>query len=156
MSYNEKENNPHWNGGITTDGRGRVLLLNRNHHRATHEGYVFEHILIAEQVLGKPIGKEHEIHHVDEIPAHNNNNNLVVCENHAYHLFLHRRARALKACGHVNWEKCRECKTYDNPSIMTVHSRKEHRTVYIHKKCNSQKMKAYYSKVRGGDSHSAS
>ena len=134
--YNIRENNGGWKGGKTRDNRGRCLTLNKNHPRATHEGYVFDHILICEKVLGRFLKKETPIHHVDCNPSNNQNTNLVLCDSHSYHGLLHRRLRALIACGHKNWEKCRECKKYDDPETMTVHTNKKYRTIYIHKECN--------------------
>jgi len=60
------------------------------------------------------------VHHVDEDRENNKRNNLVVCEDDAYHFLLHRRMRALKACGHVSWIKCDFCKQYDDPKNMYI------------------------------------
>jgi hypothetical protein len=60
--------------------------------------YKFEHVLIAEKALGKPLPKGAVVHHVDRDSMNNNTKspwNLVVCPDQAYHLLLHARVRAL-------------------------------------------------------------
>ena len=87
-------------------------------HPRTHKnGYVFEHILMAEQALGKPLPKGAEIHHHG---ARDNNSQIVICQDHAYHMLLHRRMRALKACDHANWRKCAFCKQHDKPENLYI------------------------------------
>lgn len=77
---------------------------------------VLRHVLIAEQALGKRLPKGAQVHHVDEDRSNDRNDNLVICPNASYHQLLHRRQRALDACGNANWRKCHICKQYDAPS----------------------------------------
>lgn len=146
MSYNAGENNPMWNGGVIIDMRGRSLLWQPEHPRANPNGYVFEHILNAEKVFGKFITANHPIHHVDGVLLNNANHNLVICEDTSYHALLHRRARALKACGHANWVMCRECKQYGPQETMTLHSTRKTQKIYIHKYCNAERMARWRKK----------
>lgn len=114
-----KEKNHNWKGGFSTvRGTSKgwyVLIHDPTHTRANNKGYVMQHILIVERAMGKPLPLGAEAHHVNEIPNDNRNSNLVVCQNHAYHILLHQRRRALQACGHAAWRKCRFCKKYDDP-----------------------------------------
>ena len=55
----------------------------------------FEHVLIAEKALGKPLPKGAQVHHLNERKGDNRNTNLVVCPDDAYHKLLHKRARDL-------------------------------------------------------------
>ena len=105
---------PLWNGGKTTNN-GRIMLYNPNHPRANVKGYVFRTILIVEKAIGKFLSLKHEVHHIDGSLKNDENKNLIVCESHAYHLSLHRKKRALDACGNPNWWKCGHCKQYDDP-----------------------------------------
>lgn len=61
------------------------------HPRSDCRGYVFEHIVVAEKVLGKYLPEGAVVHHIDGNGLNNNNNNLVVCQDHAYHMTLHKR-----------------------------------------------------------------
>lgn len=49
-------NNPLWKDG-RSNSSGYVVLLRPEHTRANVGGYVYEHILIAEKALGKPLPK---------------------------------------------------------------------------------------------------
>jgi len=111
------ENNSNWKGGRHLLA-GRPMILNYDHPRSHPNGYVFEHIVIAEKALGKSLPQKVDIHHVDGNRANNTNSNLVVCENRAYHALLHRRTRALQVCGNPNWRKCLYCKKWDDPENM--------------------------------------
>jgi hypothetical protein len=102
-------------------------------HTFGAEGRRFKHIVICEEVLGKPLPPKAEVHHVDENKGNNKNNNLVICQDSAYHKLLHQRMRALKACGHADWLKCTCCKQYDSPEkIIYGHNR-----VKFHRKCKN-------------------
>ena len=63
------------------------------------------HIVIAETVIGKPLPKGAEVHHVDGDGYNNAHANLVICQDSAYHKLLHVRARVLKAGGDPNTHK---------------------------------------------------
>lgn len=100
------------------------------HPQAQKQGYVLEHILIAENVLGKPLPPKAVIHHVDGDRQNNSPNNLVICEDNNYHKLLHQRMNALKFGGDKNMRKCIHCKKYDYPKKLTICGN----TVY-HKTC---------------------
>jgi len=87
------------------------------YHNGTSNG---EHRAVVENAMGKVLPPGAVVHHHDGNGRKNNSDNLVACEDQAYHLLLHLRERALKACGHATWMKCRYCKTFDNPVAMYV------------------------------------
>ena len=62
------------------------------------DGRRLEHRAVAERVLGKPLPPGAEIHHVNESKLDNRPENLVICQDHAYHALLHSRLAALRAC----------------------------------------------------------
>ena len=88
------------------------------HEKADLYGYVYEHVIAAEKVLGKSPPKGVIVHHVDEDPSNNQNNNLVICQDQTYHLLLHSRRDALLACGNPDWRRCTICKEYGDPTKM--------------------------------------
>lgn len=88
-------NNSNWRGGRTTH-EGYALIYKPGHHRARANGYVPEHILIAEKKLGRRLryfGPSHPdseiVHHVNGVKDDNRPENLMVVSP-AEHADLHR------------------------------------------------------------------
>lgn len=59
--------------GYIITHNGYKKLLRKDHHLADSKGYVAEHILVAEEGLGRDIKKNEVVHHID----HNKLNNLI-------------------------------------------------------------------------------
>lgn len=78
------------------------------HNRATN-GYVLEHILVAERALGKPLPRHAEVHHRDENKQNNDPGNLIICENAAYHRLIHLRTRLYRQSV-SGLKRCSVCK----------------------------------------------
>lgn len=119
-----------WQGGQIKNEAGYLCILQPEHPRVNGLGYVRIHILVAEKAVGHFLAPPIVIHHLDENPANNANNNLVICPDSAYHNLLHQRLRAKKECGNPNWRKCNYCKKYDSPSNMWMNTSNAH-----HKEC---------------------
>lgn len=89
--------NPNWKGG-RSHNQGRPLIYAPDHPRAKmgNGRHVYEHLLIAELALGRPLPLGVEVHHVNEDKTDNRRCNLVLCENRAYHMLLHDRTRLVR------------------------------------------------------------
>jgi hypothetical protein len=135
--HNKKLNigskNPSWNGG-RRKCNGYSVVYSPGHHRANNNG-VLEHILIAEKAMGECLPIKAEIHHIDGDKQNNKNNNLVVCQDRAYHMLLHRRQKALKECGYANFRKCAYCGKYDDIKNMYKHTKRYN---YWHRECSNR------------------
>jgi hypothetical protein len=114
--FKKLENHLMWKGGrVNSHG---YTAIKKDHPRSTPTGYVLEHIVIAEEVLGKPLSAGVVIHHVNGDGHDNRKENLVICENDTYHRLLHKRSKSFKITGNVNYRKCWICQTYGDPKEM--------------------------------------
>lgn len=87
------------------------LMTSRPEHPRAKNGCVYDHVLIAEQALGRYLPEGVEVHHVDENERNNTKTNLVICQDRAYHKLLHVRSRLVRAGGNPNLEKlCCDCR----------------------------------------------
>ncbi len=77
--------NKSWKGGRRVVD-GYVWLRMPDHHLAQKNGYVAEHRLIAEQVLGRRLKPEEVVHHDDDDKQNNRPTNLVVYPDNATHM----------------------------------------------------------------------
>lgn len=131
-----------WKGGRVVR-RGYVQIHDREHNRTTKLGYVLEHIVIVENIIGFSLPPKSVIHHVNENKCDNRNQNLVVCQDTEYHSLLHRRQRAYNECGHAKWRKCNICKKYDHPDNLFINGRNSY-----HRSCSADKAKVRRSKIK--------
>lgn len=94
--------NSNWKGGRTVASNGYVLVKRPEHLRADCRGYVYEHILVAEQAIGRPILPTEQVHHKNHIKTDNRPNNLEVKASRAHHAAEHRKRDDLRAVGEAN------------------------------------------------------
>lgn len=89
------EHNASWKGGKRINEHGYVEIYMPTYPKAKPNGYVYEHIYIAEQMLGRPLlsfGVKDErtevVHHINGIKTDNRPENLLVLgvnEHHKLH-----------------------------------------------------------------------
>lgn len=80
------DKNPSWKGGRTVDKDGYVLLHKPDHPDCNSNGYIREHRLVAESVLGRRLTKTEVVHHINDVRDDNRPENLTVFESNAIHL----------------------------------------------------------------------
>jgi uncharacterized protein (DUF1330 family)/RNA polymerase subunit RPABC4/transcription elongation factor Spt4 len=74
--YKKEEKIPNnWKGGRTYHKKGYVLVRAKDHPRNS-SGYVFEHIIVLENHLGRFLAKDENVHHVNGIKDDNRIENL--------------------------------------------------------------------------------
>lgn len=108
--------------------RGYVLLYRPTHHRAqkhgANKGYVFEHIVVAENMIGRKLLQDEVVHHKDRVRSNNEASNLQVMKREEHnrmhskeqHRLLHHILQGEKRCkkcgtlicGHGLCKKCDE------------------------------------------------
>jgi hypothetical protein len=82
----EGEDHPGWKGGRTVDKSGYILVYQPKHPNCNSNGYIREHRLVVEKSIGRYLTDTEVIHHVDDDPANNALENLVLYETNAKHL----------------------------------------------------------------------
>lgn len=105
------DKNPHWKGGRYINHSGYVMIYMPEHKRSMANGYVREHIVLAEKALGRELPQGSQVHHFGET---SDNSKLCICHDQKYHFLLHIRAKALSECGDANKRKCKFCQKYDD------------------------------------------
>lgn len=140
---NNKKHGNHWKGGKSIDKDGYLLVYMPKHPRARTNGYVLEHILVVEKACRRYLKDDEEIHHINGIRDDNRVINLVLCKDRAHHFYLHRSQRALDACNHADWLKCKYCKQWDSPENMCVYDHQG-----WHRECHIKYMREYHKHRR--------
>ena len=80
------EKNFFWNGGRKKDRDHYVLVKVPGHPNATKQGYVREHRLVMENMLGRYLDPIEVVHHQDSDKTNNDPSNLILFANNAEHL----------------------------------------------------------------------
>ena len=87
-----RENNSSWKGGKRVNEHGYIEIYMPDYPKAKPNGYVYEHIYIAEQMLGRPLKSNSRgdemtevVHHINGIKSDNSPENLLVLESREHH-----------------------------------------------------------------------
>jgi len=76
------ENHPNWKGGRRKDKRGYAYILKPSHPFSMYGGYILEHRLIMEQMLGRYLTSKEFVHHMNGIKDDNRRENLKLIVSH--------------------------------------------------------------------------
>jgi hypothetical protein len=87
-------NNGRWQGGRRLRADGYIEVLLPGHPRAKSTGYVLEHLLVMETILGRPLAPKEVVHHKDRQRANNAPENLQLFASNAEHRHIAHGARA--------------------------------------------------------------
>ncbi|MHA1360894.1 MAG: hypothetical protein ACTSRC_22460 [Candidatus Helarchaeota archaeon] len=85
------KNHGSWKGGKIIKN-GYPATYNPEHPRAMKIGYVYDHILVGEKILGRTPRRSEPIHHIDFDRKNSNEDNLIICRNHREHGLIHSSA----------------------------------------------------------------
>jgi len=83
--------NGNWKGGKWKTFNGYKVVLKPDHPFVNKTGYIFEHILIIEELLGRYVKKEEKVHHIDLDKSNNNTDNLIILPNMKAHNKAHKQ-----------------------------------------------------------------
>jgi len=84
-NHNRGEKSHIWKGGRIKTSLGYILIYAPNHpHPNTPKGYVYEHRLVMEKVLGRCLKKDEFVHHLNHIPDDNRPGNLQMTNPHSH------------------------------------------------------------------------
>ena len=77
---------------------GYIAFYYPEHHRAYKNGCVYEHILVAEEKLGRELKDEECVHHIDFNRKNNSKDNLMVFKTTSDHTAFHGGSQAVEDC----------------------------------------------------------
>lgn len=101
--------NPRWKNGESRHAKGYVLIRQVGHPRRTNTGsYVFEHILVMEERLGRYLLPGENVHHINGVKHDNRDSNL--------ELWVKPQPSGIRAEDAVEWAK-EVLKRYDPDSL---------------------------------------
>ena len=78
--------NPAWKGGRIVDSDGYVLLHNPNHLDSNSQGYIREHRLVMEKLIGRRLLRREVVHHKNGKNDDNSPENLLLFSSNGIHL----------------------------------------------------------------------
>lgn len=96
--YKIGQGNPKWRGGKTKFD-GYIYRYSPNHPHATKKGYVAEHRLVMESIIGRFLLPTESVHHIDGNKENNSPENLMLMKSESEHRKLHVKYRTFNSKG---------------------------------------------------------
>jgi hypothetical protein len=122
MSADRKREGTHlWKGGRIVKGDGRIQIHSPDHPCCGATGYVSEHRLVMETLLGRFLEPAETVHHIDHNPSNNSPNNLRLFHSVGAHTAYHAELRWRAA------EARRKCSDYQVQSSDTQQASRDPR-----------------------------
>jgi len=87
------ENSGNWKGGKHIKGNGYVEIKMPSHPHCDNRGYVYQHRLVMEELLGRYLTDNEIVHHIDEDKVNNEIENLRLFQSHREHAMEHHRIK---------------------------------------------------------------
>lgn len=106
------------NQKMSNMGRYKSVVVKGHPYAKNASSHVYVHRLVVEKAIGKYLHPRHPVHHINGDKHDNRPENLVACEDRAYHHLIHVRQDAMRACGNPSWRMCTFCLVHDSPDLM--------------------------------------
>lgn len=81
-----------WKGG-RVNHKGYIMVIKDSHPRRSKTGYVYEHVLVMEEHIGRFLTKEEVVHHINNQRNDNRIENLILFKNQSEHISHHNQLR---------------------------------------------------------------
>lgn len=75
---------------------GYYLVYNPSHPESNNLGFVAEHRVVAEEILGRPLKDGEVVHHIDRNRRNNDPSNIIVFESRAAHSRFHQGGKLIE------------------------------------------------------------
>lgn len=100
-----KNKGNNWKGGRVKTKEGYILIWNPTHLN-THNGYISEHRLVMEKILGRILKSKEIVHHINEKLDDNRKENLMLFPNNGAHRNYHKHklSKGQKGENNPNWK----------------------------------------------------
>ena len=106
------------------------VIRSPEHPKANNRGYIYEHVFIAEQILGRKLTDDEVVHHIDHNRKNNSPDNLMIFASDADHTLYHKGYQAWSTDGLIwhtaknsTYKQCKECgRIYTKYSSLIEHS----------------------------------
>ena len=115
---------------------GYIEIYLPNHPSAKNHGFVYEHIIIAEEILGRGLKKGEVVHHINKKRTDNSPKNLMVFKTNADHSRFHKTGKAIQNSDGTYYSPiehiCIDCgKEIDYKAIRCVDCYKKYKASHI-------------------------